>query len=825
MRNPEPIDLNLLKKSLLGVENPARYAGSEYHFNRKRPAEGDIGVCMCFGDLYEIGMANNAVKIIFDILNSMDGVFCDRGFSVAPDFEEVLRDKGIPLFSIAENIPLKHFDLIGISVGSELGATNILQIIDLSHIAIDKSQRTGDDPIIIAGGPAATNPHPFAPFFDFVYIGEAENGFDKIIEILKRCADRRERIEQLKKLPFLWYSGRESKAIRAIDLHFADDDRCFNHFVVPSFQVSQDNGYVEIMRGCPNGCRFCHAGQYYKPYRQRSLSTVHDLVKQEVKDFGYREITLASLSSGDYPDLDVLIALLNNEFAPDKVSFSLPSLKVNTFALDILQQISEVRKSGLTFAIETPLVKWQHAMNKEVPVEQVISIIQEAKQRGWRLAKFYFMVGLPFINPSEEEAAIVDYLSKIHQATRINMSINIGTFIPKAHTPFQWVAQMSMEDSQTHLKSIKNHLKEAIKGIKVSYHEPFVSFLEGVISRGDEDTALLIRRAYEKGARLDAWDEYLRPEIWNEAMDELSGQGYDFTEFVFSEHSPDERLPWDDVSMGVSKSFLAKEHDNAGKAILTARCLPKCSHKCGVCSSKCVVREPAPITDELRNSILNKKINEQNRESDVRQVILVYSKSGKAAYLSHINVMRAFEQTFQRAALPICFTQGFNPKPRTEFLNPLTLGMKGDNELAMVEMDVAGLSSAETPADIPAEIMDRFNAKACEGIKVHECVMSSPIGINDKKLSLASRMEGSVYLISCIQDESIRKVLEEFPKDDSQIAIRKAGCSDFAIRVAGEKNIMKAVFPAMNKFEVIGACEITRLAVNIAGLKHETPYD
>lgn len=814
MKGNSSFEISELKSSLLLVENPARYVGAEFFYNRKRPQPSDICCCMCFGDLYEIGMANNAVKIIFDLLNRIDGVFCDRAFSVAPDFEQVLREKNIPLFSIAENIPLNQFDLIGISIGSELASTNILQIIDLSQISLLHQNRSENDPIIIAGGPAVTNPLPFSPFFDFIYIGEAENGFDQIAAILKTASSREKRIEELKELPFLWYEGKTNKAIRAIDNHFADGDKRFSHFVLPSFKISQDNGNVEIMRGCPNGCRFCHAGQYYKPYRQRSLKTVFDLVSQEVNDFGYREVTLASLSSGDYPKLDVLINLLNKEYSKKEVSFALPSLKVSSFSLDVLQQLSEVRKSGLTFAIETPVLAWQHAMNKEVPVEQVISIIKEAKHRGWKLAKFYFMVGLPFIDPSEEEQGIVDYLKKIFDETHISMNINIGTFIPKPHTPFQWVAQMKMEDSQEHLKSIKNHLKKAIRGIKVSYHEPFVSYLEGIISRGNKDTSKLIMKAYEKGARLDAWDEHLNPQVWKDAMEELAE--YDLEKFVFCDHDTSEALPWDSVSMNVSTAYLAKEYENARKSILTNRCTLSCDHKCGVCSKVNRIIEQEDLDEEFANSILARQAEAPPTEKDVRQVILQYSKTKKAVFLSHINTMRAFEQAFQRSKLPIEFTMGFNPKPRLEFLNPLAIGISGDNELAMVEMNIADLSTDE--------IINRFNSQVCEGIEVKNCHVSDPIGINTKKYSLASRIENSVFLFSDITDSRISQALEQFGDSDAQIKVRKINDDQFLVIIEGEKNLLKTVFPEISKFEVTGKSNITRLTVNIDSIHNPTPY-
>ncbi|MBQ4500734.1 MAG: radical SAM protein, partial [Spirochaetales bacterium] len=538
-----------LGNGFLEIENPARYIGSEYIYNQKHYKEGMIKCAMCFPDLYEIGMANNAIRILYDLINRIPEAVCDRVFAVAPDFEALLRSKNIPLFTLQEQFPLNSLDYLGISIGYELSATNILQILDLGKIAIDVKDRKETDPIVIAGGPAATNPLPFSRFFDFVHIGEAEADIADIIRIIGEHKTRSERIQALKSIPYLWYPGKEM-AKRAVDTTFGtpQESPVLEHFAISSFETAQDHGTVEIMRGCPNGCRFCHAGQYYKPFRQRDLDTVYDLVEQNVSQLGYREITLSSLSSGDYPGLDKLIKALNESYKARSISFSLPSLRVSTFGLNIIEQLSEVRKSGLTFAIETPLLQNQRSNNKEVPLESVISIIQEARSRGWKLAKFYFMVGLPFVDVETEQQSLVDFLLAIRNATKINMNINIGTFIPKAHTPYQWVRQMTMEESARHLRSIKKALMDAIPGIKVSYHEPSISFLEGLVSRGGYECCDLIQKAYELGCRLDAWDEYIRWDLWQKAIEEL---GYDTSPRSWD---LEDELPWDSVSMNVSKA-------------------------------------------------------------------------------------------------------------------------------------------------------------------------------------------------------------------------------------------------------------------------------
>ncbi|MBR4120732.1 MAG: TIGR03936 family radical SAM-associated protein, partial [Spirochaetales bacterium] len=563
------------------------------------------------------------------------------------------------------------------------------------------------------------------------------------------------------------------------------------HFAIASFETAQDHGVVEIMRGCPNGCRFCHAGQYYKPFRQRSLDTVFDLVEQNVEEAGYREITLSSLSSGDYPGLDKLIKALNDTYKARNISFSLPSLRVNTFGLNILEQLSEVRKSGLTFAIETPLLENQRSNNKEVPLDAIIPIIQEARSRGWKLAKFYFMVGLPFVDVETEEKSLVDFLVAIRNATKINMNINIGTFIPKVHTPYQWVRQMSMEQSLEHLRSIKRALQAAIPGIKVSYHEPSISFLEGIVSRGGYECADLIQKAYELGCRMDAWDEYIKWDKWQQAISELN---YDTEP---KEWNVDEPLPWDSVTMNVSKAYLKHEYEKAANHELTSNCSSDCDHRCGVCNKY------VKIAETLNEDFTNKfKARQIPPVSEYLQTVFTYEKTGRAIYNSHIAVMRQFEMAFQRSGLDVLFTQGFNPKPKLEFLNPITMGVYGENELLLCELPKSQLD---------CNTIRKLNDALAEGYVIKEMKVLPPKD-SGKKISLASRMKGCEYEISDISDPEILEILKAKSGTD-QIGYNVSESAEgvFTVRIEGDRNIFKTVFsPEMSKFHIAGSCRMVR---------------
>ncbi|HPE92342.1 MAG TPA: TIGR03936 family radical SAM-associated protein [Sphaerochaeta sp.] len=799
--------VDMIADDLLMIQNPARYTGGEFHYGTKDLAKVYFHTAICFPDLYEIGMSNNAVRILYDLLNSMEEVYCDRVFSVAPDFEQLLREKQLPLYTLDLQKPLSELDMLGISIGYELSATNILQVLDLGGIPLHACDRTDEHPIVICGGPAVTNPLPFAPFMDFVYIGEAEEGLQEVARILidakKQQKSRSEKLALLQSLPYLWYTGKKL-ALRFIDTNFATpESHTYRHYVVPNFKVAQDNGVVEIMRGCPNSCRFCHAGQYYKPYRQKQYSTMAAQVEQHVSDFGYREITLSSLSSGDHPYIKELIETLNAEYSHRHVSFSLPSLKVNSFSLGILEQLSEVRKSGLTFAIETPKEAWQRAMNKEVPLEQVIEIAREAKSRGWKLAKFYFMVGLPFVDRQVENQAIVDYVGAIYDATRLSMNINIGTFIPKAHTPFQWCSQLTPTQSYEQLSSLKKAINERIRGCKVSYHEPNISYLEGLISRGDERYAAVIESAYRKGCRLDAWDEYLKSDLWLEAIGEAS---YNPDTCIFEPYGLDEELPWDSVSMRVSKKFLKDEYEKAKNLLLTERCFESCSHLCGVCSKVTEVIDTThkdPILEQVRDKTLVIEPKEEPISKTV-QALITYRRFGRSLYISHIHAMRNFEMAFQRSKVGVQFTQGFNPKPKLEFVNPLSVGIAGDEEVMLAELiDSENLTEQEVKEKLGSALNDGYEIVQVLFLRL------------DKKQTLAKYLKGSLYTIETREDEKSRTLLESFCDQElKDVAVHKESEGLFSVRLEGEKNLVKSLFGNdTDKFALASRLRITRKAL------------
>ncbi|HRY73499.1 MAG TPA: TIGR03960 family B12-binding radical SAM protein, partial [Spirochaetia bacterium] len=730
--------LSDLGERLLSVEKPARYLGGELGSVPREGGEGGLLVALSFPDLYEIGMSNNAIRILYGGLNAVPGVRCERVFAPAPDFEALLKEKGIPLYTLEGGRPLREADILGFSVGYELAATSILAILDSGRVPLDAADRGEDDPIVIAGGPAISNPHPFARFLDAAFIGEAEGSFFEVAGELaamkKAGAGRSALLARLAEEKAVWMpkgrgapagaagsvaavgqdagsgaAGEGKKALRAVYSGFSSTVYRTAR-PLPTVKAVQDHGTVEIMRGCPNGCRFCHAGYYYRPQRMKPYEVVRAEVEALVREGGHREITLASLSSGDYAGIGELLAALNKEWAGQGLSFQLPSLKVNSFTLPLIEALSEVRKSGLTFAVETPVDAWQRILNKDVSFERTVEILTEAKARGFKLAKFYFMMGLPVPGRGKGEAeAIVDFFDRLALRVPMQLNVNVGVFVPKPHTPFQWSGQLGEDEALEAIQVLRAGLRRH-KGIKLSYHSPFVSLLEGVISRGDERVGGLLLEAWRRGARLDAWEERFDRELWRSVFNEA---GWDVLGTTLSERGLDEALPWDDVLVRVSKASFKEEYRRALAGDLTSLCAEKCDHACGSCSDEA----------EL---VLNSEHIEAIQAAKVRgpatpkgRLVFRFSKSGVATFFQHLGIVEAFERAFTMLDLPAAYSEGFNPMPRFEVAQPLPIRVSSSGEIASLLVSVTDdepLGSFKTLESL----VEALNGCLPEGLRVEE---------------------------------------------------------------------------------------------------------
>jgi len=752
--------LEQLSPLLHQVQKPARYVGGEFGsyatFDMKDSET--LNIAICFPDLYEIGMSNQAVKILYHLFNSMEGVRCERVYAPQDDFEKALKDHSLSLYSLETYTPIKEFDILAFSIGYELSFTSILNILQSSGIALKNSDRREGDPLVIAGGPALTNPIPFGAFIDFVFIGEAEEKMEswtkEILHLKRMKASRKKQAEVFQKDESFWYAGKTEKTRVSRWNSFGKEENnlsASSGTPIPSMKVVQDHGVVEIMRGCPNKCRFCHAGVFYRPKREKSPREILKEVDYLVHHCGYRSITLSSLSTGDYKGIDQLVHWLNTQYSPWGVSFNLPSLRVNSISLELLNLVSVVRKSGLTFAVEAPTEEAQHALNKDVSTSRIIEILKEAAAKGWRQAKFYFMLGLP-VSPENEEEKIIEYLNHIQHESRIQINVNVGTFIPKTFTPFSRSRQMREEDSLAKIRFLKKNINN--KRIRISYHSPFASFLEGIFARGDEQAGELALKAFEEGARLDAWDDRIDRDLWRRLIEE---KGSYWEETICRSNKIQDRLD-SMIDMDIKPEHFQKEEERAGDRVITDPCESLCKEHCGVCNKNIKVKEGWPIEEILQEQSVQKP---KEFDKDIRvNALIAFEKSGPAVFLGHLDLMHVFERAFVRCKIPVAMSQGFNPKPKMEFASPLSLGVDTLEDVFSVKL--MGLQEDLEP------LLKLLNQYLPQGIRVAKFKFTTETG----KLGLMANYKGSRWTLEGSDPVLRNKLFQDLEENDPQGTIK-----------------------------------------------------
>jgi len=674
------------------VSCPTRYLGAEKNAIHKNPDRVRLRFALAFPDVYEVGMSHLGLGILYDTLNRRGDIAAERVFAPWPDMERQMRARGISLASLESSRPLQEFDVLGFSLQYELSYTNILNMLDLAGIPVWAGDRDEGFPLVIAGGPSTTNPEPMADFFDAVLIGDGE---EAILEICDRIIEGKEKghskallLEDLSRIEGVYVPSffqvmyhEDNRIKRIIPLRegyshvrrriLQDLDKAPYPTapVVPWLKTVHDRLSVEIARGCKRGCRFCHAGFIYRPYREREPEVVEGVIEKSLSSTGYEEVSFLSLSSGDYGSIETLLKRVMDRCQGENIAVSLPSLRVETLKPEMVQQIKRVRKTGFTLAPEAATARLRRVINKEMDEEILLRVATSLYQRGWNLIKLYFMTGLP-TETGEDVKEIIRLAKRVLQQGQgcgrpPRLNVSVSTFVPKPHTPFQWEPQLTLRETGMRQEILRRGLNRG--RIKFKWHDAKMSLLEGTFSRGDRRLSKVIHDAFKMGCRFDGWSESFQWELWCRAFEK---NGIDMASYIRG-RTFSETLPWSHIRCGVTEKFLRDEWYRSRRETGTPPCRSGCT-ACGVCDGEKI----GVVSWKMSPEPSAPSGPTHSARGETVRLPLEFHKVGPSRFLGHLDMAKAFHRAARRARLPLGYSQGFHPAPKISFKRALALGLE-----------------------------------------------------------------------------------------------------------------------------------------------------